>query len=252
MKHGSVSSGSLLEAPHHDGSPAYCPDPPKEHGDSFTVLLRTSADDPVTPRGRPPGARRRAVLRPGARRPAHAVRHLVAGGSGRPQHRVQLPVPPRRRLDRLPLAQRRRAGRGRCARRRGLPGRPGLRGPGLARRRDRLPDAPRPLRPQRPGDRAVARLGRPRRLGRRPEARRAPRGAAVLRRRPLRRGRAPGPHRRARGQHPLPDAGLPRRLEPPLQRLELRPRRSRSSAGTPPTGSSSTPPTPGGCGSSAT
>ncbi len=48
MNNGSVSSGSLLEAPHHDGSPAYCPDPPKEHGDSFTVLLRTSADDPVS------------------------------------------------------------------------------------------------------------------------------------------------------------------------------------------------------------
>ena len=58
MGNGSVSSGSLLEAPHHDGSPAYCPDPPKEHGDPFTVLLRTSADDPVTPRRGPPGARR--------------------------------------------------------------------------------------------------------------------------------------------------------------------------------------------------
>ena len=45
---GGISSGSLLEAAHHDGSPAYCPEPPKEHGDTFTVLLRTSADDPVT------------------------------------------------------------------------------------------------------------------------------------------------------------------------------------------------------------
>jgi len=48
MSAGSVSSGSLLEAAHHDGSPAYCPDPPQEHGDPFTVLLRTSVDDPVT------------------------------------------------------------------------------------------------------------------------------------------------------------------------------------------------------------
>jgi alpha-glucosidase len=48
MGYGSVSSGSLLESPHHDGSPASCPDPPQEHGDSFTVLLRTSDDDPVT------------------------------------------------------------------------------------------------------------------------------------------------------------------------------------------------------------
>ncbi|HSO05465.1 MAG TPA: glycoside hydrolase family 13 protein [Candidatus Limnocylindrales bacterium] len=45
---GGVSSGSLLEAAHHDGSPAYCPEPPKEHGDTFTVLLRTSAEDPVS------------------------------------------------------------------------------------------------------------------------------------------------------------------------------------------------------------
>ena len=45
---GRVSAGSLLEAPHHDGSPAYCPEPPQEHGDAFTVLLRTSADDPVS------------------------------------------------------------------------------------------------------------------------------------------------------------------------------------------------------------
>ena len=48
MSTGSVSSGSLLEAAHHDGSPVYCPGMPKEHGDPFTVLLRTSADDPVT------------------------------------------------------------------------------------------------------------------------------------------------------------------------------------------------------------
>ncbi len=48
MGTGPALSGSLLGAPHHDGSPGYCPQPPQEHGDTFTVLLRTSADDPVT------------------------------------------------------------------------------------------------------------------------------------------------------------------------------------------------------------
>ncbi len=47
MTMGPTSSGSLLGAPHHDGSPGYCPDPPQQHGDQFTVLLRTSAADPV-------------------------------------------------------------------------------------------------------------------------------------------------------------------------------------------------------------
>ncbi len=43
-----AASGSLLEAPHHDGSPVYCPDPAQAYGDRFTVFLRTSDDDPVT------------------------------------------------------------------------------------------------------------------------------------------------------------------------------------------------------------
>lgn len=33
-------AGSLLESAHHDGSSLYVPEPPKEHGDPFTVLLR--------------------------------------------------------------------------------------------------------------------------------------------------------------------------------------------------------------------
>ncbi len=48
MTTGGTSAGSLLGAPHHDGSPGYCPNPPQQHGDSFTVLLRTSPADPVS------------------------------------------------------------------------------------------------------------------------------------------------------------------------------------------------------------
>ncbi len=48
MTWGPALAGSLLGAPHHDGSPGYCPDPPQQHGDSFTVLLRTSHADPVS------------------------------------------------------------------------------------------------------------------------------------------------------------------------------------------------------------
>lgn len=44
----SAASGSLLGAPHHDGSPAYCPEPAQEHGDPFSVFLRTSDEDPVS------------------------------------------------------------------------------------------------------------------------------------------------------------------------------------------------------------
>ncbi|MGV1003887.1 MAG: glycoside hydrolase family 13 protein [Candidatus Nanopelagicales bacterium] len=39
---GVLPSGTLLDQPHHDGSARYQPDPPQEHGDPFTVLLRTS------------------------------------------------------------------------------------------------------------------------------------------------------------------------------------------------------------------
>lgn len=42
MTQGSVAPGSLQQEAHHDGSPLYLPEVPEEHGDPFTVLLRTS------------------------------------------------------------------------------------------------------------------------------------------------------------------------------------------------------------------
>ena len=38
---------SLLDLPHHDGSPLYVSDEAPELGDTVTVRVRTSADDPV-------------------------------------------------------------------------------------------------------------------------------------------------------------------------------------------------------------
>ena len=221
MSNGSVSSGSLLEAPHHDGSPAYCPDPPKEHGDSFTVLLRTSADDPVTrvavrqvhdgepfyvqarvDRRTPTGTWWRADLV--AHNTVSNYRFLLDGGSmgyrwlsaaglveadvpDGGDFRVALAPEPPTWLDDAIVYQ-------------VLPDRFARSG----RVAEPLPDWAVPAA----WDDA-------------PKPGRSTRGAAVLRRRPLRRGRAPGPHRLPRGQHPLPDAGLPGRLEPPLQRASF-------------------------------
>ncbi len=160
----------MLAAPHHDGSPAYCPDPPQEHGDRFTVLLRTSADDPVTPvavrqvhdgepfyvearvdRRTPSGTWWRAELV--AHNTVSNYRFLLDGGSTGYRWLsaagvVEADVPDGGDF-RVALA----------------PEAPAW-----------LDDAivyqmlPRPVRAQRPGDRAAARLGRSRRLGRRPEA----------------------------------------------------------------------------------
>jgi alpha-glucosidase len=48
MAPGPRARGSLLGAPHHDGSPVHCPAPPRAHGEDFPVFLRTTDADPVT------------------------------------------------------------------------------------------------------------------------------------------------------------------------------------------------------------
>ena len=140
----------------------------------------------------------------------------------RAQPADQLPVPARRRPPGLPVAQRHRRPRPRRHRRRRLPA---VHRPAAARlgpRRDLLPGLPRPLRPLGGGRRpAAAHLGPARRLGR-PGRPPGDGGRQAVRRRPRRHHRAPRPPGRARAQRPLPDAVLPGRVQPPLQRLQLR------------------------------
>ena len=99
---------------------------------------------------------------------------------------------------------------------------------GLGPRRRGLPGLPRPLRPLGGRGRpAHAAVGGGRGLGRRGRLRgpRPAHPAAALRRGPRRPHRAPRPRRGGGRRHRLHDPGLPRREQPPLQRDHLRPRR---------------------------
>ncbi len=94
----------LVRPPHHDGSPTYLPNPPQRaRRRSSTCFLRVPHGSRRQPGGGPAGARRRAGQRP---RPAGPDRRLgqplVPGdvAPGQPGH--ALPVPDRRRADRLP------------------------------------------------------------------------------------------------------------------------------------------------------
>lgn len=90
-----------------------------------------------------------------------------------------------------------------------------------------LPGLPRPVRALRAGgDASDPRVGGRRRVGRRGDRLGPRRLGAALRRRPRGRRGAPRPPRRPRRDRALPDARLPGRVEPPLQRVDVRRRRS--------------------------
>ena len=135
----------------------------------------------------------------------------------------ELPVPVVRRPARLSVAQRHRYARAGRHRRRRLP--PDHRRPraALVPRRRRLPDLPRPVRPlrgrQRPAAAAVGGTGRLGRPGHRPGPEHP---VAGVRGRPGRHHRPTRPRGVAGRGHRLPDAGVPRRVQPPLQRVQLR------------------------------
>ncbi len=245
----------LLDDPHHDGSPLYLSDEAPALGSDVLVRVRTSTLAPTAAvwlrnvEDAEPFYTALEVGRPGRptrcwwqgrlhlRNPVQHYRFLVVTGP-----RVRLAEPGRR-------VRPRRAGRRRLRR---LDVR---RRAGLGPRRGGLPDLPRPVRP----------LARPPTTGRCPTGRSRRRGTTE----PIHGGRRPealelyGGDLDGVAEHLDHVARLgadtlyltpivPGREQPPLQRLDLRPRSTRCSAATTRADACSEPPTSAACGSSAT
>ena len=191
------------------------------------VRLRTDPADPVESVWIRTTYDAEPVYHPCTHRASGRDRGLVGGASAgaQPGHALSLPAGRRRPPA---VADRRRRGRPRRAGHLRLPAQRLPARPRLGPRRRRLPDLPGPVRPvarrRRPADAGLGGAGG---LGRRGGVRghRPADPHPALRRRPRRDRRAPRPPRAGRRDSRVHDAGVPRREQPPLQRVDVRRRR---------------------------